>query len=78
MLSAQSEDRHRTTVNLPVALLRDAQEALGSTSATETITAAVREMVARRRRGRLLDAELPDLAPAAVESLRRPRSTTDR
>ena len=74
MLRVQNEDRHRTTVNLPVSLLREAEEEFGSTSATETITAALREMVARRRRARLLDAELPDLTPAAVESLRQPRT----
>lgn len=74
MHRARSEDRHRTTVNLPASLLREAEEELGSTSATETITAALREMVARRRRARLLGAELPDLTPAAVESLRQPRT----
>lgn len=74
VLRLHDEERHRTTVNLPVTLLREAEDEIGSTSATETIIAALRDMVARRRRARLLDAELPDLTPAAVEQLRQPRS----
>ena len=65
--------RHRTTVNLPISLLRAAQEEIGSTSATETITAALAELVARRRRARLLVMDLPDLTPDSVDALRRPR-----
>lgn len=70
--------RHRTTLILPVALLREAEEAVGSTSATETVTVALRELVARRRRERLLSLDLPDLTPRSVDRLRRPRfPTTD-
>lgn len=60
-------------MNLPVSLLRAAEEEVGSNSATETITAALSEMVARRRRARLLQVELPDLTTAGVELLRQPR-----
>ena len=70
-----TEKRHRTTVNLPISLLRAAEEEIGSTSATETITTALSEMVARRRRGRLLRVDLPDLMPSGVEKLREPRLT---
>jgi Arc/MetJ-type ribon-helix-helix transcriptional regulator len=73
MARGTTERRHRTTVNLPVSLLRAAEEEVGSSSATETITAALREMVARRRRARLLQVELPDLTPAEVDKLRKPR-----
>lgn len=67
------EKRHRTTVNLPLSLLRAAEDEIGSSSATETITTALSEMVARRRRARLLRVELPDLTPARLEELRQPR-----
>jgi Arc/MetJ family transcription regulator len=65
--------RHRTTLILSVALLQEAEEAVGSTSATETVTIALRELVARRRRERLLSVDLPDLTPQSVGRLRRPR-----
>jgi Arc/MetJ family transcription regulator len=65
--------RHRTTLILPVALLREAEEAVGSSSATETVTIALRELVARRRREHLLAVELPDLTPENVAEQRRPR-----
>lgn len=69
--------RHRTTLILPVELLREAEEAVGSTSATETVTLALHELVARRRRERLLAVELPDLTPRSVEELRRSRFPAD-
>lgn len=65
--------RHRTTLILPVDLLREAEEAVGSTSATETVTVALRELVARRRRERLLTVDLPDLTPQSVDEMRQPR-----
>jgi Arc/MetJ family transcription regulator len=68
--------RHRTTLILPVALLQEAEEAVGSTSATETVTIALRELVARRRRERLASVDLPDLTPQSVDRLRRPRFPT--
>jgi Arc/MetJ family transcription regulator len=68
--------RHRTTLILPVALLQEAEEAVGSTSATETVTIALRELVARRRREHLLSVDLPDLTPQSVDRLRRPRFPT--
>jgi hypothetical protein len=65
--------RHRTTLLLPVELLREAEAAVGSTSATETVTVALRELVARRRRERLLTVDLPDLTSGTVDELRQPR-----
>lgn len=65
--------RHRTTLLLPVDLLQEAKAAVGSTSATETVTVALRELVARRRRERLLTVDLPDLTPATLDELRQPR-----
>ena len=65
--------RHRTSLNLPVALLQAAEKEIESSSATDTVTVALRELVAARRRKRLLEMELPDLTPEFVEELRRPR-----
>ena len=58
---------------LPVDLLREAKQETGTTSATVAITTALSELVARRRRARLLDVDLPDLTPEALDRLRRPR-----
>ena len=66
-------ERHRTTLILPVHLLREAEEVVGSTSATETVTIALRELVTQHRRRRLLSADLPDLTPESVDELRRSR-----
>jgi Arc/MetJ family transcription regulator len=68
--------RHRTTLNLPVDLLAEAERELEMSSATETVTQALRELVASRRRARLLQMELPDLTLAALEELRRTRFET--
>jgi uncharacterized protein (DUF1778 family) len=57
-----------TTLDLDRDLLRDAAEALGTSRTTETIHAALREVVARRRRAWIarrdfsqLEARLPEL-----------------
>jgi uncharacterized protein (DUF1778 family) len=57
-----------TTLDLDRDLLRDAAEALGTSRTTETIHAALREVVARRRRAWLarrdfsqLEDRLPEL-----------------
>lgn len=57
-----------TTLDLDRSLLREAAEALGTTRTTDTVHAALREVVARRRRAWLarrdyseLEALLPEL-----------------
>jgi len=71
--------RTHTTLDLDRNLLRDAAEALGTTRTTETVHAALREVVARRRRAWLarrdfseLEAALPDMRTSRVESTERP------
>lgn len=73
MYEPDPSKRHRTTINLPLTLLEEAERELGSASATETVTTALREFVAARRRARLLALDLPDLTLESVEELRRPR-----
>ena len=65
-----------TTLDLDRDLLRDAAEALGTTRTTETVHAALRDVVARRRRAWLarrdfseLEAALPSLRTARVEAV---------
>lgn len=69
-----------TTLDLDRDLLRDAAEALGTTRTTETVHAALRDVVARRRRAWLarrdfseLETSLPDLRSPRIEAIERPR-----
>ncbi len=58
--------RTHTTLDLDRDLLRDAAEALGTTRTTETVHAALRDVVARRRRAGLARrdfSELEDVLP---------------
>jgi uncharacterized protein (DUF1778 family) len=71
--------RTHTTLDLDRDLLRDAAEALGTTRTTDTVHAALRDVVARRRRAWLarrdfseLEAALSDLRRARVEAVERP------
>lgn len=69
--------RRRTTLNLDQDLVRDAAQALGTKKTTQTIHAAMEDVVARARRRRLAERELPDLTPGAIEEMRRARSGAD-
>lgn len=68
-----------TTLDLDRELLHDAAEALGTTRTTDTVHAALRDVVARRRRAWLarrdfseLEARLPELrAPREVDATER-------
>jgi Arc/MetJ family transcription regulator len=71
--------RTHTTLDLDRDLLRDAAEALGTTRMTDTVHAALRDVVARRRRAWLarrdfseLGVALPDLRTPRVEAVERP------
>ncbi len=71
-----------TTLDLDGELLNDAAAALGTTRTTDTVHAALREVVARRRRAWLarrdfseLEARLPELrAPREITTPERARS----
>ena len=67
-----------TTLDLDRDLLRDAAEAHGTTSTTDTVHAALRDVVARRHRARLarrdfseLETSLPDLRSSSFEAVER-------
>ena len=63
----------RTSMNLNFALVSEAAAVLGTEQTTETVHAAMRDVVARARRRRLAARDLLDLTPEAVEEMRKPR-----
>ena len=68
-----------TTLDLDRELLRDAAEVLGTSRTTDTVHAALRDVVARRRRAWLarrdfseLETALPALRASQIEAVDRP------
>ena len=66
-----------TTLDLDHDLLAQAAEALGTTRTTETVHAALREVVARRRRAWLVRRDFSDLE-TLLPDLRAPRDPARR
>jgi len=64
----------RTSMNVDLDLVREAQEVLGTQGTTETVHAALREIVRRRRLERLLKHDFSNLD---VEEIRRSRWETE-
>jgi Arc/MetJ family transcription regulator len=62
-------------MNLNFALVSEAAAVLGTEQTTETVHAAMRDVVARAKRRRLAARGLPDLTPESVEEMRQPRLT---
>jgi len=67
--------RRHTTLDLDQDLVRDAAAALGTRRTTDTVHAALAEVVARQRRTMLARFDFPDLTPEALEAMRLPRVT---
>jgi Arc/MetJ family transcription regulator len=65
--------RKHTTLDLDQDLVRDAAAALGTSRITETVHAALADVVARRRRAVLARLDFPDLAPGTLAVMRAPR-----
>ncbi len=63
----------RTNINLDKHLVDEAAAVLGTVQTTETVHAALREVVDRAARQRLAEQDFPALTPAALTDLRRPR-----
>ena len=59
--------KRRTSLLLDTELLAEAECALGTTQATETIHLALAEVVNREKRRRLAALVMPDLTPESVE-----------
>jgi len=66
--------RRHTTLNIDDDLVADAARTLGTRGTTETVHAALREVVARRRRRALVELDLADLTPQSLADMRSPRT----
>jgi Arc/MetJ family transcription regulator len=62
----------RTNINLDSELIDAAAAVLGTVRTTDTVHAALRDVVARAARERLTRRDYADLTPAALEQLRQP------
>ncbi len=65
----------RTNINLDTELVRSAAAVLGTAQITETVHAALREVVDRAARQRLANCDFPDLSPETLDEIRRPRTS---
>lgn len=66
----------RTNINLDVDLLDRAAAVLGTRRTTDTVHAALQQVVAQALRRRLAAHDFPDLTPETLEELRRSRSVS--
>ena len=66
--------RKRTNMNLDRQLVAEAAGVLGTRGATETVHAAMAEVIRSARRRRLAARNLPDLTPETLGEMRKPRS----
>lgn len=69
--------RRHTTLNLDIDLLAEAQRALDTRQATETVHRVLREVVDREKRRQLLQMGQGDLTLQRLEEMRRNRSFSD-
>ena len=63
----------RTNINLDADLVDAAASVLGTVRTTDTVHAALRDVVARAARERLARRDYADLTPAALDRLRQTR-----
>jgi len=64
----------RTTINLDQDLLDEASDALGTSRMTDTVHAAMSDVVRRRKLEALTKMEFPDLDWETTKAMRRPRN----
>jgi Arc/MetJ family transcription regulator len=64
----------RTTINLDIDLLDEASDALGTSRMTDTVHAAMSDVVRRQKLESLARRRFPDLTLESIEENRRPRS----
>ena len=65
--------KKRTNMNVDTSLVRQAAGVLGTHGTTDTVHAAMEDVVRRARRKRLAASDLPDLTPKAIAEMRSPR-----
>lgn len=66
----------RTNINLDMDLVADAARQLGTRRTTDTVHAALRDVIARGRRARLAQRDFEDLTPESLDAMRRPTGRT--
>jgi Arc/MetJ family transcription regulator len=66
----------RTNINLDMDLVEQAAHELGTQRTTDTVHAALRDVIARARRARLAQRDFEDLTPESLEAMRRPVGRT--
>jgi Arc/MetJ family transcription regulator len=64
----------RTTINLDLDLLDEASDALGTARMTDTVHAAMADVVRRRKLEELTRMEFPGMDLEKLEEMRRPRN----
>ena len=64
----------RTNINLDTELVHAAAAVLGTHQTTETVHAALRDVIQRAARQRLADRDFTDLTPETLAELRHPRT----
>jgi Arc/MetJ family transcription regulator len=65
----------RTNINLDTRLVQQAAEVLGTVRTTDTVHAAMREVVAREHRRRLVKSDLfGDMSQGDFDAMRSPRT----
>lgn len=62
----------RTNLNLDMELIAEAAAELGTSRTTDTVHAALREVIARARRAQLAQCDFEDLTPEVLAAMRRP------
>jgi Arc/MetJ family transcription regulator len=62
-------------MNLDFELVEEASRVLGTARTTDTVHAAMRDVIQRAKRGRLASRDFDDLTPASVAEVRRTRSS---
>jgi len=67
----------RTTINLDVALVDEARDALGTRNTTDTVHVAMREAVRRERLRSLLEWEFEWLTPERLYAIRHGARASD-
>jgi Arc/MetJ family transcription regulator len=69
--------RRRTTLNLDAELVEEARQVLGTAQATETIHAALQDVIDRDKRLRLLEMGVGTLSPEHLQGIRANRTFND-
>jgi Arc/MetJ family transcription regulator len=69
--------KKRTNINVDVSLISQAASVLGTHGTTDTVHAAMEDVVRRARRKRLAARDLSDLSPSRLGEMRKSRTTGD-